>query len=663
MNRISILALLLASACSGPAPESQRPIPEEHLLLERIEAAEDARVADAPALSKGAASAEAQIRTRAAVALGRILRPEGIAPLLALAKDPDASVRRAAIFALGQYGFDAEGAGGREGEMMEAIKPALVDANVRLRGAAVEAIGKLALEKAPDMAAPFLADPSFAVRGQAAIACFRWRRVLVMRRPESKLPPLSVDALGELGIAASDANGEVRWRVAYALSRIADPRSASLLPALMRDPHPLARLFALNAVERIKEKSLAETVAGAQKDPDAAVRQAALRALDALERPDLLLESLAGDPSHHVREAFADALEKEGPVLEELAKDPSPTVRSAALFAKVRVRKEGALGDLVAAFEGADPILKVAAVKGAGHLKEAGLELLWRALEDPLEDLRAAALVSMAETPGERAFAAIRKGLGAKGLAERATAVESLSKRKEPETISAAADCYRASLDREWVEVRESIVDLLANWIPPDATTAHLLEICRADPGPSVRAKAFSALRRRGMTDLPAVPVGGITRSPHFGLRFASNPIVTLETSKGEVEIECLARQAPVHVANFVGLVEKGFYDGLKWHRVVPNFVIQGGDPLGNGWGDAGWSVRAEINTVPYERGTVGMPRSAGFDTGGCQIFITHLPTPHLDGLYTVFGRVVKGLDVVDRIEVGDRILRATVKR
>jgi cyclophilin family peptidyl-prolyl cis-trans isomerase len=95
----------------------------------------------------------------------------------------------------------------------------------------------------------------------------------------------------------------------------------------------------------------------------------------------------------------------------------------------------------------------------------------------------------------------------------------------------------------------------------------------------------------------------------------------------------------------------------------VSNFVIQGGDPLGNGMGDSGWSLRAEINPMPYKRGTLGMPRSAGFDTGGCQIFITHVPTPHLDGYYTVFGQVVSGLDAMDRIEVGDRITRAQVKR
>jgi peptidyl-prolyl cis-trans isomerase B (cyclophilin B) len=117
-----------------------------------------------------------------------------------------------------------------------------------------------------------------------------------------------------------------------------------------------------------------------------------------------------------------------------------------------------------------------------------------------------------------------------------------------------------------------------------------------------------------------------------------------------------------VHVANFVGLVRQGFYDGLTWHRVVPNFVIQGGDPTGTGAGDAGWSMRAEISGQHYARGTLGMPRSADWDTGGCQIFITHVPTPQLDTHYTIFGRVSEGLDVIDAIERGDRIVKATVR-
>ena len=96
------------------------------------------------------------------------------------------------------------------------------------------------------------------------------------------------------------------------------------------------------------------------------------------------------------------------------------------------------------------------------------------------------------------------------------------------------------------------------------------------------------------------------------------------------------------------------------WHRVVPDFVVQGGCPRGDGWGGPGYVLPDEIGMRPYVRGTVGMPKS-GPDTGGCQVFVTHLPTPHLDGRYTVFAQVVIGLDVVDRIRVGDRIVKAVV--
>jgi cyclophilin family peptidyl-prolyl cis-trans isomerase len=105
--------------------------------------------------------------------------------------------------------------------------------------------------------------------------------------------------------------------------------------------------------------------------------------------------------------------------------------------------------------------------------------------------------------------------------------------------------------------------------------------------------------------------------------------------------------------------VNAGFYDGLPWHRVISNFVAQGGDPDGTGFGGAGYSLRAEINRRPFARGALGMPRSQGFDTGGGQLFFSHVPTPHLDGQYTVFGQIIRGADVIDRLERGDLILRA----
>ena len=148
---------------------------------------------------------------------------------------------------------------------------------------------------------------------------------------------------------------------------------------------------------------------------------------------------------------------------------------------------------------------------------------------------------------------------------------------------------------------------------------------------------------------------------PYSG-RVPAPASVVLETEKGEIEIALAVAEAPAHTESFLKNAAAGFYDGTIWHRVVSGFVIQGGDPRGSGSGDGGFSLRDEISALPFERGTVGMAK-ADKDTGSCQLFIMHAPAPHLDGRYTVFGRVTRGMDVVDAIEPGDKIRRARVIR
>jgi cyclophilin family peptidyl-prolyl cis-trans isomerase len=113
-------------------------------------------------------------------------------------------------------------------------------------------------------------------------------------------------------------------------------------------------------------------------------------------------------------------------------------------------------------------------------------------------------------------------------------------------------------------------------------------------------------------------------------------------------------------VENFVALARRGFFDGLSFHRVVPDFVIQAGDPRGDGEGGPGHTIRDELNQRPYLRGTLGMALDWA-DTGGSQFFITQSPQPQLDAKYTVFGRVLSGMDVVDRTQPGDIIRRVRV--
>jgi peptidyl-prolyl cis-trans isomerase B (cyclophilin B) len=138
---------------------------------------------------------------------------------------------------------------------------------------------------------------------------------------------------------------------------------------------------------------------------------------------------------------------------------------------------------------------------------------------------------------------------------------------------------------------------------------------------------------------------------------------VNLETSRGDIVLELYPEHAPNTVNNFVFLINDSFYDGVTFHRVIENFMVQGGDPDGTGRGGPGYRFEDELvgNPLKHESKVISMA-NAGPNTNGSQFFITHLPTPHLDGKHTVFGKVTQGVDVVDAIRQGDVITKATVQ-
>lgn len=135
-----------------------------------------------------------------------------------------------------------------------------------------------------------------------------------------------------------------------------------------------------------------------------------------------------------------------------------------------------------------------------------------------------------------------------------------------------------------------------------------------------------------------------------------------IETSKGTIELELYPEYAPKTVNNFIFLSKEGFYNGVIFHRVISNFVIQGGDPTGTGRGGPGYNFEDEVKDNPliHERGVISMA-NAGPNTNGSQFFITHLPQPHLDGNHTVFGKVIQGLEVVDTIQEGDKMEKVII--
>ena len=145
-----------------------------------------------------------------------------------------------------------------------------------------------------------------------------------------------------------------------------------------------------------------------------------------------------------------------------------------------------------------------------------------------------------------------------------------------------------------------------------------------------------------------------------------------IQTAKGTIELELFEKDAPGTVANFEKLANSGYYDGVTFHRVIPNFMIQGGDPLSKelpvgdpriGSGGPGYTIKCETKNNPHKHGTgaLSMAKTAAPDTGGSQFFITHCPTPHLDGVHTVFGQVLSGQDVVDAIKGGDKMEKVSV--
>jgi cyclophilin family peptidyl-prolyl cis-trans isomerase/HEAT repeat protein len=208
-----------------------------------------------------------------------------------------------------------------------------------------------------------------------------------------------------------------------------------------------------------------------------------------------------------------------------------------------------------------------------------------------------------------------------------------------------------------------SILDALAK--QKSAAANDAIKTALGSPDYLVRRRAVSLLKENGAGDFSS-RIGTVkTRNKDVDYRRAiaragRKVTVTIVTSRGAFTIEFLPEEAPLTVDNFIKLARVGYFDGQTIPRVVSNFVIQAGDPRGDQNGGPGYQIRCEINEAPFERAAVGMALS-GKDTGGSQWFVTHSPQPHLDGGYTVFGRVISGMDVVDKIVRGDTIRRVIV--
>jgi cyclophilin family peptidyl-prolyl cis-trans isomerase len=256
----------------------------------------------------------------------------------------------------------------------------------------------------------------------------------------------------------------------------------------------------------------------------------------------------------------------------------------------------------------------------------------------------------------------LRQRLSHPDVIVRATAASSLADSPDDKNLAALIRALQRAKNDPANDARLAILTAISKHKKPEAPEAvEAIKSALSDLDRLVRLHAVDLLKQMGAGDF-SDRVGDVQTGHDKSFyqrvvaRLDRKVIATIHTVRGEIQIELFPQDAPITVDSFITLAERDFFNDLAFHRVVPNFVIQGGDPRGDGEGGPGYQLRCEINTRPYTRGAVGIALS-GKDTGGSQFFITHSPQPHLDGGYTVFGQVVSGMEVVDRIARGDLIL------
>jgi cyclophilin family peptidyl-prolyl cis-trans isomerase/HEAT repeat protein len=624
-----------------------------------------------PDLVKLLTDSDPRIRRRAALAIGRVGLPEGVPPLRALlASDQDAEVRQMAAFALGLIG-DASAA--------PQLTQALADPTPLVRGRAAEALGQIGAKDAAaaiaKVAAEYVTNPAVTSMGPDDET---WPAA-----PEAEAFKLTLFALVRLGayeplasvVISGDRSVSNWWPVAFALQRINDPRAAPALKQLAQGTGKYSVAFAARGLGTAKDQSAVPLLLSLldPKRPIEVIVSAAraVAQLGAASAVEPLME-LARNPDMHpnVRLEAVTALgglraRDAVPLMQDLMTDSWPVMRIAATRAAAAIDQETFLIVLASFPEDRDWTVR-AAMAGilADMPPEVATDRVRALLNDPDKRVWPAAMRAIVRLKVPDAAKIVLERLEDPDFAVRAAAADLVGTLKPEGGAAALREAYKAGLPDVAYDARASALAALASYGTAEA--AATLETALADKEWAVRVRAADLLARFDpardyRSAIRPVPGPGIVPYDDPTLIEPDySPHVFIETAKGTIEFELAVLDAPQTARNFIQLVRKNYFNGLTIHRVVPNFVVQDGDSRGDGQGGPGYTIRDELNERPFLRGSVGMALSWK-DTGGSQFFIAHSPQPHLDARYTVFGHVIHGMDVVDRIQQGDLIERVRV--
>jgi cyclophilin family peptidyl-prolyl cis-trans isomerase len=290
---------------------------------------------------------------------------------------------------------------------------------------------------------------------------------------------------------------------------------------------------------------------------------------------------------------------------------------------------------------------------------------------DPDARVREAAYAAMMPSSGmpleDTVHVLLINGLRDPDFYVRATVIGALAERPSAADLSAVLTSNAIAARDSANDARLAAIQYVAALWKKDSTSLnatwlqHLAQTpVPADPLERAAGKSIPVWAKWSGVQSAPKPIGwyqGVVRTIVMPAYDGKTINATIYTVRGPIRLELFGTDAPITVWNFLSLARSGYYRNTRFHRVVPNFVAQDGDPRDDGNGGPGYAIRDEMNRQRYERGAVGMALS-GPDTGGSQYFITHSPQPHLDGHYTVFGRVIRGFDVLDRLVQGDLITK-----
>ncbi len=612
----------------------------------------DARAFDGETLAAAAGAREESLRVSCARLLGHLPGEAPVRLALRLAADPAPAVRQEALASLGRL-LPWLNSTSTAARVRKTLHKGLADPDPRVRQAAAWAWAE-AGEGEEALLTALTRERDTSV--QAAILRRLWRT-------QGQNWPRAAARY------ASAARDELRRAALWSLARVPAAAGEGVLVAAVQDPDPQVRLLACQAAARGQLAALAPFLAPLVADPHPAVRVAAMNALAELG-------SAAGEV---VTGKLLRAVE--GRVADEDLEHPHErvaAVRLAGVLGCCRQALQQALEEggwlggealLALAWHGdrevverelasPDPWWRRWAVFALARLAN-GESLLAKAAADTEASVRLAAAQVAAKLPSKVAVPVLQALLADEDAAVRAQAAESLA------TLGAGPDgaTLLQLLEQEVAkpsgDAPVSLIRLLAKGsaLPPQAVA--LLEKLRYHPERAVARAAWEELFRLGRRrpfpfGKPSKPLSFYQEVAHFaqGTRFLE--VVTL---RGTFLVALDTQAAPLASYTLSRLAEEKFFDQLTFHRVVSNFVVQGGDPRGDGWGGPGYFLRDELSWQPFDKGSVGLAL-AGPDTGGSQFFIVLEDAHHLAGRYPRLGRVVAGMDVVERLQLGDTILR-----